>query len=295
MGAMPTCQRAECVPRPDEFSAEAWADFWREARNSSPLKNSQTTHPDRWRNFYHRVGADWLHAWGEPWVLGRRVGEFLAAQGLLQPGATVLDLGCGPGSLAVPLAEAGARVKGLDSAPGMIEALRAEAARRGLDNLEARCQCWTQARTLPRHDLVLAAFFPEALEPEGLARMESLSRGCCVLVLAGGAEPFAFRRELWRRVMGESHGRSDVHLACALNYLLATGRRPHLAHLDWPGRFDRPLEPVVQYYKNYFGLFGRDSRATERTIRDTLAPHVDNARVKAEGRVEIGVVWWEAS
>jgi SAM-dependent methyltransferase len=292
MGAMPAYQAAESGPTPGDFSAEAWADLWREARDSSPLKASQISRPGRWGDFYSQVGAAWLHAWGEPWVLGRRVSEFLARQGLLEPGRTVLDLGCGPGSLAVPLAEAGAWVVGLDAAPGMIRALRAEASRRGLANLEAHCQCWTQAGSLPRHDLVLAAFFPEALEPQGLGRMEELSRGSCALVLASGEEPFVFRRELWRRVMGPGQGRSDMHLVCALGYLLATGRRPHLAHLAWPGRYDRPLEEVVEYYKHYFGLFGHDGQDTDEAIRATLAPYVENNRVKAQGRVEVGVIWW---
>jgi ubiquinone/menaquinone biosynthesis C-methylase UbiE len=46
----------------------------------------------------------------------------------LAPGDGVLDLGCGPGLLAVPFAEAGMRVTGIDPEPDMLEAAR-EAAR----------------------------------------------------------------------------------------------------------------------------------------------------------------------
>jgi len=46
----------------------------------------------------------------------------------LAPGDGVMDLGCGPGLLAVPFAEAGMRVVGIDPEPDMLEAAR-EAAR----------------------------------------------------------------------------------------------------------------------------------------------------------------------
>lgn len=46
----------------------------------------------------------------------------------LSPGARVLDLGCGPGFLAITFAKAGFEVLGLDPDPAMLAAARAEAA-----------------------------------------------------------------------------------------------------------------------------------------------------------------------
>jgi SAM-dependent methyltransferase len=46
--------------------------------------------------------------------------------------ASVADLGCGTGSVAVLLAEAGHRVCGLDASPGMLGVARAKAARHGV-------------------------------------------------------------------------------------------------------------------------------------------------------------------
>ena len=45
---------------------------------------------------------------------------------------TVLDAGCGTGSLSIPLAQAGARVKGIDLSDRMIEAARERASRAGI-------------------------------------------------------------------------------------------------------------------------------------------------------------------
>ncbi len=66
----------------------------------------------------------------------RQSGEALAQSLAITPSLRVLDLGCGDGTTAVPLAQAGAHVTGIDIARNLVEAgnKRAEAA--GLSNLK---------------------------------------------------------------------------------------------------------------------------------------------------------------
>lgn len=56
----------------------------------------------------------------------------------LQPGMSVLDIGCGPGTITVDIARrvAPARVVGLDAAPEVIDKARALALDEGIDNVE---------------------------------------------------------------------------------------------------------------------------------------------------------------
>ncbi|MEP6910481.1 MAG: class I SAM-dependent methyltransferase [Actinomycetota bacterium] len=51
----------------------------------------------------------------------------------LEPGLELLDLACGHGRIANPLAERGVRVTGLDATPMFLELARADAAERGVD------------------------------------------------------------------------------------------------------------------------------------------------------------------
>ncbi len=50
----------------------------------------------------------------------------------LQPADAVLDLGCGPGTLAVPFAQAGMTVTAVDPEPAMLDAVRGAAAQAGV-------------------------------------------------------------------------------------------------------------------------------------------------------------------
>ncbi len=60
------------------------------------------------------------------------VDRFLELAGI-RPNETVFDMGCGTGALATPLAEAGHHVIAADFSSGMLEKMRAEQDRRGID------------------------------------------------------------------------------------------------------------------------------------------------------------------
>ncbi len=68
----------------------------------------------------------------------RQSGEELVESLDIQPGMAVLDLGCGDGTTAIPLAQRGAHVLGIDIAANLVAAGNARAIAAGLDNLRFR-------------------------------------------------------------------------------------------------------------------------------------------------------------
>lgn len=68
----------------------------------------------------------------------RLSGEALAKSVGVAPGERVLDLGCGDGTTAVPLAQIGAAVTGIDIASNLVKAGNARAAAAGLSRLSFR-------------------------------------------------------------------------------------------------------------------------------------------------------------
>jgi SAM-dependent methyltransferase len=68
-------------------------------------------------------------------ALMRQSGEAVVESLAVRPPLRALDLGCGDGTTAVPLAQAGAEVLGIDIARNLVEAGQRRAAEKGLANL----------------------------------------------------------------------------------------------------------------------------------------------------------------
>ena len=83
----------------------------------------------------HAFDEDYLYFYEELLTPERTAGEVDLVWKLLElePGLELLDLACGHGRIANPLAERGVRVTGLDATPLFLELARADAAERGVE------------------------------------------------------------------------------------------------------------------------------------------------------------------
>lgn len=278
----------------DPCDPEFWRMAWRRARETSFLKCSQKASPTAWHDFYAQVSDSYLALWGQDGEQGRRLVAEMVRQGLLHPGKkSILDVGCGPGTMALPLAAAGHSVTALDWCRPMLDNLEQAANEQGVAGVRAVQARWEDYRPDRQHDLALASFFPDALNVRGLERLESWCREKVALVLGTGEESFAFRREMWQQVLATPYHDGGFHLACALGWLNASGRRPNLRHLAWPVEFDHPLETVFDFYRRYFAIFGQSGPAVEREIMSILERWREGGRVRTQGRVSLALVWWD--
>ncbi|KGQ31568.1 class I SAM-dependent methyltransferase [Gallibacterium anatis] len=75
-----------------------------------------------------------------------------------RPDETVLDIGCGPGTLALPLAQQCKQVYALDYSKGMLEVLTQYQQRLNLDNITPLHCSWEQDwQNVPQADIVVAS------------------------------------------------------------------------------------------------------------------------------------------
>src|SRR5580700_1794664 len=90
----------------------------------------------------------------------RQSGEAVVQSLGITPPLRVLDLGCGDGTTAVPLAQAGAEVTGIDIARNLVEAGNRRAAQAGLSHLKFQegDACKLEAVDDHSFDLTLSVF-----------------------------------------------------------------------------------------------------------------------------------------
>jgi SAM-dependent methyltransferase len=78
----------------------------------------------------------------------------------VKPDWTVLDIGCGPGTLAIPLAQKAKNVTALDISSEMLKRLKVNAEKAGINNIQYLNSSWQDAFVsgkVGRHDVVLAS------------------------------------------------------------------------------------------------------------------------------------------
>lgn len=102
----------------------------------------------------------------------------------------VLDIGCGPGTLAIPLAKRVKEVIAIDFSEQMLEELKAYAAREGVTNIKTYHIGWEDDWShLPRADIVVASRSMEVSDVESaLSKMSThASKACYLTYKVGGS------------------------------------------------------------------------------------------------------------
>src|SRR5580704_995881 len=102
--------------------------------------SEQSTGNDAMRRYWNEVaGPRWISRAETQEARNIEVAQMLLAEIAAKPGERVLDVGCGPGATALPLAASvapGGSVVGIDISEPMLGLLRQRVAERGIGNLE---------------------------------------------------------------------------------------------------------------------------------------------------------------
>lgn len=237
--------------------------------------------------------GDWDRRAGElaREVVGSRYAEAFVSRMDLTGASTLLDVGCGPGTIALPLAPRLSRVYGLDYSQAMLDTLAANAAGRGLGNvvpiLRAIEDDWTG---VPACDLVVASRSTLVEDLAGtLARLDAWARlRVYVTSLVGGrfVDPAVL----------EAIGRDQPPLPdyiYTVNLLHRMGRRPHLDYIEGD-----PRPTVSRDFESYARRVSFSVGDLTPAEREKLSAWFEADPARAlEGRPPLtwAFVWWETA
>lgn len=161
-------------------NAQCWADLWKvSVKKSDPAADKQQA--ARWNeraDHFGKGGDDERQQKKVDNVLG-----LLKEAGFSPKGKKVLDIGCGPGALSIPLARKGARVTALDVASGMLDQLKETIAKEDLSITPVEAS-WYSADIdnlgyRKKFDLVIASMTPAVRDLETFDRMMACSKKYC--------------------------------------------------------------------------------------------------------------------
>lgn len=224
---------------------------------------------------------------------GRQIVQALSSQ--LPQHAEVLDVGCGPGSLLIPLSQAGHHVTAVEPAEQMIAQLQANATAAGVGEYEVLQQFWqdVDVQELTGHfDLALSAITMWMFRDlrVQLERLETVSRGLCCVVGGAGGEASGHSDGLWSAIMGDARQPGYSEFPLVFNLLYAMGRLPEVRIVDY--RTERSVESKIRQQKLFYAKYTAMTPAVEKLIEDAMRNAGESGMVQEYCKAS--VVFWNA-
>lgn len=268
-----------------------WSEAWEKATRSSSLSRRNVS-PDRWMTFWSQISKAYGARIRFESQLIEEIVRMLILEGLLTVESVVLDIGCGPGTFAIPFARCVHHVVALDPAEKMIDALKEEAQRHGLSNITLLCQRWEESIFSKEFDLVFASFSPSIRNSANLLKMHEASRKYCCLITASDEKNFQVRNQLWESIFGEPFHSTSFHILYPFNYLYSCGFRPQVRFVANEVSYEEPVTVLIERYEEYFRMFTELTTLQKEKIRQYFERNAQNGIVKTCEERALAIMWW---
>ncbi|MDD4446451.1 MAG: class I SAM-dependent methyltransferase [Methanothrix sp.] len=224
--------------------------------------------------------------------------ELIKKTGLELNGAEVLDIGCGPGTLAVPLAEMGARVTALDISVEMLKKLENRVREEGLTSIKTIQSSWSDIDIdalgfQSRFDLVIASMTPGINGPETFEKMIQASRNVCYYSNFVSRKWDVSYYELYQVLFGEKYGDGGYGFHLPFMYLYSMGSRPFIKISKNNWKSDETVDSMVETVSGFFG--GRKDIDDEMRLRMRryFEERAEGGRYHSETESITGMMVWE--
>jgi len=215
----------------------------------------------------------------------------------LNADSLVLDIGCGPGRQAIPLASLVDRLEGLDIVPMMIDLARSNAAAAGQTNVNFQVLDWTAAdlRFLgweKKFHLVMASKTPAVNDLAALKKMMSASCGSCCFISKVDIQHSVIDQLKPLLNWDEEMARSRHSLFCVFNLLWLMGYYPEVEYFDRTWESDLSLEEAVPIYTRYFEIVVRLTPEQKKALADKLGGLSQGGLIHEKVESKTAMLFW---
>ena len=265
-----------------------WNDVLEEAMMSKCHVGS-----DGFSSFYDDTAKDYQKGVLADIDFYQHIVDHLATEGIIRKGDSVLDIGSGPGTYTLPIAEKVGSIAALDPSNGMLELLMRESVARGLSNVKPIKSSWEDYNSEERFDLVFAALSPGIKGPAELMKMERFStRSCCYINYGAAGGDKELSDDLWKLVTGEKKENNDFNITYPFNLLHSMGRKPNVLFFEKPKKVSMPCDDIADGHIKWLSMFTHMDEAKEKQVRDYITGHSKDGRYEHEDKLTLVALFW---
>jgi SAM-dependent methyltransferase len=222
----------------------------------------------------------------------------IKSTGLEFDGAEVLDIGCGPGTLAIPLAKMGAEVTALDISKEMLKRLEGRAEEEGLTSIRTMLSSWSDTDIdahgfRDRFDLVISSMTPGINGPESFDRMIQASKNVCYYSNFVSRKWDRSYYELYHMLFGEKYGQGGYGFHIPFMYLYSMGIRPTIKLSKNTWNSDETVESMVETVSGFFSGSKDIDDEMKARMRKYFEERSENGMYHSATESITGIMVWE--
>ena len=275
-----------------------WEQLWLEAKRGSVLEKRpedlEIAVYDRGAEEYRDAIKKKSYEYRQILEYGQQIVDVL--KDIIKPDFEVLDIGTGPGTLAIPIARLVKNVVALDPSKGMITALEESAVTEGIDNIATINKTWQgvdDAEIREKFDLVISSEVVWQFDDVGtqLMRIHDASRKyCCVILHAGLTDNLD--SELWSMIMNKEYN-FGIDYIYIYNILHSKEIYANVNVIDSNYTFEKSVNDAIEYYVYLFDLYTELTPRIKKIIKDYIVENAVNGVYHRESKMKSAVMWWK--
>lgn len=276
---------------------EFWEKLW---ELSDPTREKRIEHRERSIRTWNKRAYRFARNTDNENNKSRRkaVFKFLKDCNIDLKGATILDIGAGPGNYALPMARQAKQVVVLDPAVSMLKIIQERAEREGLDNIDYCSDPWEEIDLdhlgwRRKFDLVFASVSPGVRDVPTLMRMMEACRGYCYISKFAGQRRNNIQDKIWQKLFEQPRINDSAELYLPWNLLYAMGYFPDSKFIPSSWFNEEPIEQVRQRMINWFANFEGLPDNYQDIIRQVLNNEAVNGVVREEVDTTFGLMVWK--
>ena len=212
----------------------------------------------------------------------------------LNPDYTVLDIGSGPGRLAIPIAKEVKMVTALDPSKGMLAYLQENMKKEDVKNITYINKRWEDIKLgvdIDPHDVVIASHSLGMLDiQEALAKTDAASKRYVYLFT------FADRwldEGLWKVIYGETHSTwSDYIYLCNILHDMGIYANVEIGDSEFEQRYNS-LDDAVNKWKEMYDMPSEKERVLREHLSKMLVEDENDGTLCLKRKSKSAMVWWK--
>ena len=264
-----------------------WNLLWRNARKQKSWSSKGPTDWDKKADSFAARNA------GSAYV------SLLLARLALTPDLTVLDVGSGPGTLAIPLAERVRSITALDYSAGMLAALNRQIQASNIQNIRTIQGSWEddwQQLGIAKHDIAIASR-SLAVDDLALALRKLNDYATGYVFITDRIAPTPFDPAAFAAIGREFQSGPDYIYTVNILYSMAIHPSIEILELERDTVFADMEEALQSYVWMFKDLSSREEEALRGYLNSRVIPSPPSAgkqiTIRREHPPQWALIWWQ--